>query len=230
MRHRQHLVIDADDTLWENNIYFERAFDQFCDLLDHSTLTPTEIRSVLDEIELANIRVHGYGAANFARNLRQCLLKLCERTVTDDDLAQAERFAHDILDHPIHPIDGVPETLEYLASRHELVLFTKGDPAEQQAKIERSGLDHFFDHAAIVREKDVPAYESLAMERRFAIEHTWMVGNSPKSDINPSLAAGWNAAFVPHERTWGLERTEILNPLGRRLLTLDAFGELAAHF
>lgn len=34
------LLIDADDTLWENNIYFERAFDAFCDFLDHSALTP----------------------------------------------------------------------------------------------------------------------------------------------------------------------------------------------
>lgn len=227
---RQHLVIDADDTLWENNIYFERAFEQFCELLNHSTMTPTEVRAVLDEIELANIRVHGYGAANFARNLEQCLARLAERPVTAEDFAKVRRFAHEILDHPMHIIDGVPDTLEYLASRHELVLFTKGDPAEQQAKIERSGLDHFFDHAAIVREKDVPAYERLAAARGFTLERTWMVGNSPKSDINPSLAAGWNAAFVPHERTWTLERTEIVNPGKGRLLVLEAFAALAAHF
>jgi putative hydrolase of the HAD superfamily len=226
----QHLVIDADDTLWENNVFFETAFERFCELLDHSTLTPPEVRAALDEIELANIRIHGYGAANFARNLKKCLLKLAERPVTDAELAAAERFAHDILDHPIQLIAGVPETLEYLAARHELVLFTKGDPSEQQAKIERSGLDHFFDHAAIVREKDVAAYEQLAVGRGFTLELTWMVGNSPKSDINPSLAAGWNAAFVPHERTWGLEKTEIFNPGRGRLLLLDAFAELTAHF
>jgi putative hydrolase of the HAD superfamily len=227
---RQHLVIDADDTLWENNVYFERAFDRFCELLNHSAMTPAEIRAALDEIEIANIAVHGYGAANFARNLKQCLLRLAQRPVTDEDLAAAERFAHDILDHPIQILPGVPDTLEYLASRHELVLFTKGDPAEQRAKIERSGLHHFFDHAAIVREKDVPAYERLAAARGFTLERTWMVGNSPKSDINPSLAAGWNAAFVPHERTWRLEKTEIVNPGTGRLLILDAFARLASHF
>lgn len=227
---RQHLAIDADDTLWENNVYFERAFDRFCGLLDHSTMTPVEIRAVLDEIESANIRTHGYGAANFARNLKQCFVKLAERPVSDADLDAAGRFAHEILDHPMNIIGGVPETLEYLASRHELVLFTKGDPAEQQAKIERSGLDRFFDHAAIVREKDVPAYERLAAGRGFTLERTWMVGNSPKSDINPSLAAGWNAAFVPHERTWGLEKTEIVNPGSGRLLVLETFAELAANF
>ena len=41
---RQYLMIDADDTLWENNIYFERAFDEFVEYLDHSTLSAPEIR------------------------------------------------------------------------------------------------------------------------------------------------------------------------------------------
>ena len=30
---RQNLLIDADDTLWENNVYFEEAFEQFVDFL-----------------------------------------------------------------------------------------------------------------------------------------------------------------------------------------------------
>ena len=81
MHARQHLLIDADDTLWENNIYFEQAFQQFVEYLDHSSLSPAEIRAVLDEIELANIRIHGYGSLNFARNLEQCYQRLAEREI-----------------------------------------------------------------------------------------------------------------------------------------------------
>ncbi len=227
---RQHLVIDADDTLWENNIYFEKAFDDFCVLLQHSTLTPSEIRVLLDEIEIVNIKVHGYGATNFSRNLRQCLQKLAEWPVEQHHLDQATQCALQILDHPIHLIEGVADTLQYLADKHELILFTKGDPAEQQAKIERSGVDHLFDHAMIVKEKDITAYESLASTRRFHTERAWMIGNSPKSDINPSLAAGWNAALVPHARTWSLEQMEISNPGPGRLLMLDRFLDLQKHF
>ena len=47
----QHLLIDADDTLWENNIYFEDAFEEFVDYLKHSSMSAAEIRTVLDEIE-----------------------------------------------------------------------------------------------------------------------------------------------------------------------------------
>ena len=78
---RQYLIIDADDTLWENNIYFERAFDEFVEFLDHSSLSPREVRDVLDEIEAANARIHGYGSLNFGRNLRQCYQRLAERDV-----------------------------------------------------------------------------------------------------------------------------------------------------
>jgi len=54
----QHLLIDADDTLWENNIYFEDAFEEFVDYLKHSSMSAPEIRVVLDEIEVANIKIH----------------------------------------------------------------------------------------------------------------------------------------------------------------------------
>ena len=226
---RQHLLIDADDTLWENNIYFENAFEQFVEFLDHSSMSPAEIRVVLDEIESANIKIHGYGAANFARNLAQCYERLAEREIRDQDLRSAMSFAERILDCPMELIAGVAETLEYLAARHELTLFTKGHPGEQKLKIDRSGLGSYFGHTAIVREKDAEAYATLARERALHTAHTWMVGNSPKSDINPALAAGLNAVYIPHPRTWGLEREEIQSANGR-LLVLENFADLRSHF
>jgi len=226
---KRHLLIDADDTLWENNVYFEDAFDQFVDFLDHSSMSATGIRTVLDEIEIANIKIHGYGAANFARNLAQCYERLAEREIRNDDLRTVMSYAERILDCPMELIDGVSETLAYLNSRHELTLFTKGHPEEQKLKIDRSGLGQHFQHTAIVREKDTHAYASLARERGLDTERTWMVGNSPKSDINPALAAGMRAVYIPHPRTWGLEHEEIQRVDGR-LLVLERFADLRWHF
>src|SRR5688500_10756282 len=116
---RCHLLIDADDTLWENNVYFEEAFEQFVDFLGHSTLNGPQIRTILDEIELANIKLHGYGAANFGRNLKQCYEHLCERDICGDDLERVMSFAARILERPMELIEGVEETLTYLSPRHE---------------------------------------------------------------------------------------------------------------
>jgi putative hydrolase of the HAD superfamily len=226
---RQHLIIDADDTLWENNIYFERAFDQFVQFLDHATLTPPEVRQVLDEIELTNAKIHGYGSLNFGRNLRQCYQHLAERQIHEDDLRAVMSFAEKILDCPVEVIDGVADTLEYLSGRHDLTLFTKGHPEEQKVKIARSGLGIYFGHTAIVKEKDVAAYRELVVDRNIDSGRAWMVGNSAKSDINPALEAGLNAVFVPHSHTWSLERQEI-RPANGRLLVLERFADLKMHF
>lgn len=226
---RQSLIFDADDTLWENNIYFEAAFDQFCDYLAHSSMSPADVRAVLDEIEIANSKIHGYGSRNFARNLATCYRHLAERHISDGDLKIVMEFAHAILERPIELLSGVEETIEELAQRHTLTIFTKGDPEEQQLKIDRSGLARHFTHAAIVKEKNEPAYRELARARGFVPEETWMIGNSPKSDIWPALTAGLNAVFVPHARTWSLEQSELPNE-HPRLQRVDSIRELKRLF
>jgi len=226
---RQHLIIDADDTLWENNIYFERAFDQFCDFLAHSSLSPGEVRAVLDEIETVNNKIHGYGTANFRRNLTECYHQLVERDIHKQDLPMIMSFTEQILHHPIELIPGVEETLDYLSVRHDLTLFTKGNPEEQKLKLDRSGLAIYFGHTAIVKEKDAVSYSALIRDRQLVRERSWMIGNSPKSDINPALEAGINAVFVPHEHTWRLEHEEVREGNGR-LLKLERFAELRDHF
>lgn len=226
---RQHLIFDADDTLWENNIYFEAAFDQFCEYLSHSSLSPQEVRAVLDDIERANSKIHGYGSRCFARNLAECYERLAERHISHADLEAVKHFAHAILERPIELLPGVADTLEELGSRHELTIFTKGDADEQQIKIDRSGLAVHFVHAVIVREKNEQAYRQLAEERAFHPDKTWMIGNSPKSDINPALAVGLNAVYVPHPRTWGLEQ-EGVPESHPRLLRVAQIAELINYF
>jgi putative hydrolase of the HAD superfamily len=227
---RQHLLIDADDTLWENNIFFERAFEEFVDFLDHSSMTAAQVRAVLDEIELANNKIHGYGVANFTRNLGECYQRLAEREIRLQDLARVKSLGERLLDHPMELIEGVPETLAYLAERHDLTLFTKGHPEEQKLKIDRSGLGAYFGHAAIVKEKDAQSYRELTAKLSLDPQHTWMVGNSPKSDINPARQAGLNAVFIPHQHTWTLEHQKIRRNANGQLLVLEQFSDLRKHF
>lgn len=228
---RQHLIFDADDTLWENNIHFERAIEDFLDYLAHSSLSRDEVRAVLDEIEIANFGAHGYGSAAFSRNLRTTYERLAEREIAEADLRRVMAFGERILAQPIELIAGVEETLQRLADVHDLTLMTKGQPEEQQLKIDRSGLGSYFRHAEIVMEKDTASYRFLAESIGLDPAHTWMIGNSPKSDINPALAAGLNAVFIPHHATWRLEHQELDATPGRgKLLQLARFADLADYF
>jgi putative hydrolase of the HAD superfamily len=224
------LLIDADDTLWENNIYFEQAFDDFVGFLDHSALTPPQIRDVLNEIESVNAKIHGYGARNFGRNLQQAYHRLAEREIQTGDLAHVMSLAERILEQPLELIEGVEETVAELASRHDLTLFTKGHPEEQKLKVDRSGLGHYFAHTAIVKEKDREAYLRIVEERGLMQDDTWMIGNSPKSDINPALEAGLGAVLVPHPHTWVLEHQELRMPDGAKFLEVETFADLLRIF
>ena len=229
--HRQHLIFDADDTLWENNVYFERAVDAFLDYLDHAALSRDEVRAVLDEIERANFAVRGYGSRAFAANLRQAYEHLAERHIDEESLAAVMGFGERILAQELELIPGVEETLAALAPRHDLTLLTKGHPEEQTLKIGRSGLAGFFRHAEVVPEKDAAAYHALVARLGLDPARTWMVGNSPRSDINPALAAGLNAVFVPHPATWRLEHEEVaVPPPNQRLLELGRLADLLDHF
>ena len=228
MRARQHLVIDGDDTLWENNVFFEDAAEAFIDFLDHSSLTRDQVRAALDEVERLNLANHGYGSAAFGRNLQETYRRLAERHVQPADLDHLMELARQVVSQPMQLRPGVEPTLAGLASRHDLTLFTKGEQDEQSLKVERSGLAGFFDRVVVTPEKDVAAYHGLVAEHAFDPAATWMVGNSPKSDINPPLDAGLGAVFIPHPRTWSLEVVDVIE--SDRLLVLETFEQLLEHF
>jgi len=227
----QTLLIDADDTLWENNIYFERAIAKFISFLDHREHSPEAVRLVLNDVERESIVKHGYGLHSFAHSLVETFEKLSVEPVTPELHERIRSFSDQIANHPIEVLPGVPETLQYLSERHHLIMMTKGNPAEQSGKVERSGLKEYFSVIEIVAEKEESTYRNAVAKYALTADSTWMVGNSPKSDINPALAAGLHAVFIPHDKTWILEHEELTSaPHSQRLLVVDRFGDLRKHF
>ena len=226
---RQTLLIDADDTLWENNVFFEKVIADFISLVEPLGFPRDYVRRILNETERRNIRQHGYGVRSFGGSLEETYRKLAGPLARREPLAQVAQMVAELERTPPQILDGVPETLDYLAERHRLILFTKGEPAEQAAKAERSGLQMFFEAVEIVQEKDATTYAGLIRQHRIVKAHGWMVGNSPRSDINPALEAGLNAVFIPHQATWELEQSELKSGAGK-LMILARFRDLRQHF
>ena len=227
----QTLLIDADDTLWENNVYFERAIAAFISYLDHHIYTPADVRNTLNEVERETILAHGYGLTSFTRSLVKCFERLSTEPVTEEKRDRVIGFARTIAEQEIELLPGVAETLAELGSRHRLILMTKGDHAEQADKLARSGLGPLFNAVEIVPEKDPATYRNLVTRHELTPHTTWMIGNSPKSDINPALAAGLHAVFLFHKDTWVLEHAAVdPAPEGQQLIELDSFAKLASLF
>ena len=225
----QTLVFDADDTLWENNVLFERVIDDFLEWLAHPTLDKAMIRLIFNDIEAANTVAHGYGSKVFLRSLGECFTHLQERPATEAERQEIDALAVALVEHRVELVPGVATTLSDLGSRHDLLLLTKGEVAEQQNKLDVSGLGHHFSSIHIVAEKNVETYRQLVLAESLTPSQTWMIGNSPKSDINPARLAGLNAVFLPNDNTWILEHDDIdVSDVG--VLRLGRFPELLEHF
>jgi len=224
----QNLLIDADDTLWENNIYFERVIETAQQMLREFGVEPGAFRSRLNETERRHIPVHGYGTLNFTRSLVETFESFLPAGSDPWFTMRIQELAVGIMNEPMEIIAGVPETLEYLSRRHSLFLVTKGDAVEQSAKVEASGLRRYFLEVEVLADKNAGVFENLLAGHGWDPERTWMVGNSRRSDIIPALEAGINAVYIPHPHTWVLEHADpVEHP---RLIELERFSDLQTYF
>ena len=226
------LFIDADDTLWENNIYYERVIDKFVDVMADQGMSKPKVIQTLREMESSNIKKMGYGSISFSRSVKETVTEFIEEM----DVGKAEKILHkvealllEVVNHPMILMPGVQGTLPRLVKHNFTVLLTKGHPDEQKRKLEKSGLGEYFDKVKIVSEKDAEVYRKILKELKLDPKNCWMVGNSPRSDINPAKAAGMGTVFIPYHTTWHHEMEEF-NPGGRETIFLDSFSELAKFF
>lgn len=222
------LFVDADDTLWENNVYFEAIVADYVALAGRHGCPPDQARTRFIEVERDRVRRFGYGISNFQASLELACEGLAEAGAVDTSGFAAHCTA--LRRRAGTHLDEVASTLRTLAGRHRVVLLTKGDGDDQHGKVARSGLRRYLHQVDVVPEKDVPAYRDVVRRHGVDPARSWMIGNSPKSDILPALGAGLGAVFIPHAATWTLELTDLPPAHTPRYLVLERFGDLAAVF
>jgi putative hydrolase of the HAD superfamily len=224
---RQHLCIDADDTLWENMAVFDRVNTGFATWLELDRPLD-EVLVDVDAIQRELCTIHGYGARTFERSLQETVRRLLDREPTAPDIATIASMVAPLAWDDIELIDGVAATLAELAARHDLLLVTKGDPVEQRHKLTQSGLGEHFRRVVVVPEKHTDTYRRLIVDEGLDLEVTWMIGNSPRSDVLPSLEAGLRPVFIPHPNTWAWDHEELAPELP--VLRLERFTDLLEYF
>jgi putative hydrolase of the HAD superfamily len=225
------LIFDADDTLWDSNIHFLEAEAAFLQALRRAGIEDhVEIRASIRRHELGIIAEVGYGRRPYAIALHRAAVELLPAHHHRPIRVEIEQIGRNLLSRHCELLPGVEPTLRELARRHRLLLFTKGQPEEQIGKLERSGLRSLFSRIGIPIEKDATAYRLLIAQVGLDPARTVMIGNSPRSDINPALKAGLCAAvYIPHPHTWELEH-EKLDEADDRMMTLGGFQHLLQVF
>jgi putative hydrolase of the HAD superfamily len=224
------LIFDADDTLWDSNIHFLEAEAAFLEILSVRGFSQAETRAAIRRHELHIIAEMGYGRRPYILALHRAVRELSPVHHHEVLSFEVESIGTKLLGRHCKLLAGVEATLTELARRHRLLLFTKGQPAEQMAKLEKAGLRALFSRVGIPLEKDETAYTLLLAQAELDPACTFMIGNSPRSDINPALRAGLRGAvFIPHPHTWELEN-EDLEIADHRVITITSFSGLLELF
>ncbi len=216
---------DADDTLWHNEIIFEKVHERFRALLAHYHDAATVDRTLL-ATERKNLALYGYGVKGFTLSCIETAIHLTGGKIRTEEVQHIIDLGRDMLDHPVELLAGVAETLGTLSEQHRLLVITKGDLLDQQRKLSKSGLAAHFRHVEIVSEKDEATYGEILRRHGIAPENFLMVGNSLKSDILPVLALGGAGAHVAYHLTWAAEHVEEAPQPGARFFPLATMTDL----
>ncbi|HYA35441.1 MAG TPA: HAD family hydrolase [Candidatus Binataceae bacterium] len=226
------LVFDADDTLWDSNIHFLEAFEDFASNIVARGLESNRdrIRRVMSDVELDLIKTLGYGRRPYVAALHRAAREIAAEFHNEELTAAIERIGERLLGRRCELLPDVAETIPELSDRNTLILFTKGQRDEQLEKLQLSGLAPYFSRVETPREKDVDAYRRLIADAGLKPAQSFMVGNSPRSDINPAVRAGFRAAvYVPYPHTWEFEHDEI-DPTDPRIVKIETFRRLREMF
>lgn len=219
------VAFDADDTLWHNERLYQTARVRFNDLLEPYGLDD-RIGQRVHEIEMGNLPHFGYGVMSFVLSLIEASIDLTSGRIRSEDIGKLLDLAREMLAAEVELLDGVPETLQSIASGRSLVLITKGDLLHQQKKIDRSGLRDYFKQIEVVSDKTPAVYAELLKKLEIDPSRFLMIGNSMRSDILPVLKIGGCAIHVPAKTTWQHEQASLPNEFGSRCLEAASFRDL----
>lgn len=201
------IAFDADDTLWVNEPYFQNTEQKFCALMEEYLPQHTVSRELL-KIEIANLALYGYGIKGYILSMIEAAIEVSDGTISTGAIDKIIGFGKELLNEPIELLENVEEVLEALKGKYRLVVATKGDLLDQERKLKKSGLSHYFHHIEIMSDKGEKDYLKLLRHLDIRPAEFMMIGNSLKSDIIPVISIGGHGVHVPYHTTWAHEHVE----------------------
>jgi putative hydrolase of the HAD superfamily len=208
MQHIKVIAFDADDTLWVNEPYFRDTEEKFAGLLENF-LPHHSVEKALLKNEIKNLPLYGYGIKGFMLSMIETALEVSEKKISLDTIETIIALGQEMINRPIELLDGVETVLQALQGKYKLVVATKGDLLDQERKLMKSGLEHYFHHIEIMSEKRPSDYQKLINHLDIQPDAFMMIGNSVKSDVLPVLELGGYGVHVPYHTTWALETAEV---------------------
>jgi putative hydrolase of the HAD superfamily len=203
----QVIAFDADDTLWVNEPYFRDTEERFCALLEDYHPRHTTLKELF-KTEMQNLALYGYGVKGFILSMIETAMRVSNNKVNIEVFDKILQYGKDQLEKPVELFEEMEEALAQLKKKYRLVVATKGDLLDQERKLKKSGIEHYFHHIEIMSDKQESDYQKLIKHLDIPPDEFMMIGNSLRSDVMPVLAIGGHAVHIPYHITWEHEKVD----------------------
>lgn len=219
------IAFDADDTLWHSEVHFREASAEIINLLTQWQ-TEDEVDRILNEIEMHNLLLYGYGVKGYILSMLEGAIAVSDGEIQADQVSRILALGQQMLKAEVELRPGVEACLETLSGKYHMIVITKGDLLDQNDKMQRSGLAEYFSDVEVVSQKTPDVYAAILKRHRLSPENFLMVGNSLPSDIIPILALGGKAVHIQADTTWAHEMADDFDHKQPGFYELTHLGEL----
>ncbi|TMD14715.1 MAG: HAD family hydrolase [Chloroflexi bacterium] len=203
------IVFDGDDTLWITEPLYDDARQRARAVVEAAGLDGAAWEELQRQMDVDNVERLGLAPTRFPTSCIEAYLALCAKASRGvDPFVKAALLgtAGTVFSQPAQPVPFAREALTLLRSRgYRLALLTKGDPALQRRRIDQSGLASLFDVIQIVDQKTPESIIAVLEKLGVSAGSALSVGNSLRSDVSPSLAAGVQPIWID-SHVWEYER------------------------
>lgn len=218
-----HIFLDADDTLWENDVWFRRAEAEFASYMS-LWIPDAEARRILAQKQEENIPIFGYGSKTYLLGMLDAAKAIAPKDFGPQMYWDIKDIIVRLTTHPFEWLEGAGQTVRLLAQRYKLVIATKGEPCEQMRKFRQSGIGDCVTAIEVMERKSESDYRNLAVKMGVTPENFFMVGNAVRSDIAPVISMGGWAVHIPYVITWSHEVMDM--PESDRVIELGHITQL----
>lgn len=216
---------DADDTLWDNEIFYKETEQEFCRIMI-PFMNTEETSKELFRTEVQNMGLYGYGIKAFSLSLIETAIRISSSEIPASTISKIIELGKAMLRKPVNLINGIEDVLKILQGKYKLIIVTKGDLLDQEKKLVKSGLSGYFHHIEIMSDKKEDNYKSLLNHLDIEASQFIMVGNSLKSDILPVLGLGGYGIYVPSDTTWLYEQIENENIESEKFVKVKSIRDI----
>jgi putative hydrolase of the HAD superfamily len=211
--HLDWVIFDADNTLWDLEDLYHSARYKLIRFLVNLEFDADEVDQYQRNRDMELFKKYGRKPIRFPESFIDTLMHF-KPAPTRAEVDYVWGLGNSVFSRPAQPYPDVAEALSTLSNYARIAVLTAGTKEIQEKRLHQFPHLKFVEAWEVVEQKNYDAFRRFLTARRIEAYHSWMIGDSVRSDIIPARAAGLNTIFVENDNwsaieNYGLSPSEV---------------------